>query len=136
MKYKMQIAAATLMALSSVAFAAETNKATGDRSTCCMVANGCVEHIGKDIQSADASLAALDDAQKSNDPKKLHAAIDAARKSLSDIKNNESKTQLAMKALYQHLTKVEEKAQKLKADQSSLNDLLNGDGLNAQFIIN
>jgi hypothetical protein len=136
MKYKIQLAAATLIALSSVAFAAETNKGTADRTTCCMVANGCVEHIGKDIQAADQSLAALDEAQKSNNPKKLHDAISAARKSISDIKTNESKTQLAMKALYDHLTKVEEKAHKLKAEQSSLDDLLNGDGLTTEFIIN
>ncbi|HEY9791395.1 MAG TPA: hypothetical protein V6D22_13410 [Candidatus Obscuribacterales bacterium] len=138
MKISVELLAVSLLALSTVALAAQTNasETKSDKATCCMVANGVVQHTERNIKAIDTAVASLEQAKTSNDPKSMRAAIELAYKSLNEIKQDETKNDKAMKALYSHLTKVEQKAAQLRADQGSLSDLLNGDGLDAQFIIN
>jgi hypothetical protein len=87
-----------------------------------------VEYSKKNIRRIDDAVSKIDRARSSNDPKVLRDALELAYRSLSDVKVDEGKNARAMRALHDHLNKVEERAQ-------SLNNLLSGDGLDAQFII-
>jgi hypothetical protein len=138
MKISVELLTVSFLALSTVALAAQTpaSETKSDKTTCCMVANGVVQHTQHNIKAIDTAVSSLEQVKNSNDPKAMRAALELAYKSLNEIKQDETKNEKAMKALYSHLTKVEQKAAQLKADQGSLSDLLDGDGLDAQFIIN
>jgi hypothetical protein len=135
MNQKIQILTLALLTFSTIAVAAETSPKQAqktDKESVCVVANDCAQTTHKSIAAIDKAVAAVDAARTSNDPKALHSALELAYKSLSEIKTDETKSERKMKALYTHLTKVEEHSARLKKDQDSLNDLLNGD----QFVIN
>ena len=137
MNNKLVLTISSLLLLSSMAIGAETSpsKSKASQATCCMVANGCVQHTSRNLKTIDNTVSAVDSARTSNDPKAMHDALELAYKSLNEIKQDEAKNERAMKALYNHLTRVEEKAAKVKQEQSALNSLLDGQGLDAEFII-
>ena len=99
----MQLLAGTLFVLSTVAVAAESTSPKSEKVTCCMVANGVVEHTDKDLKKIDEAVSQLTAARNSNDPKVLHNAVEIAYKSLTDVRQDETKNSRAMKALFKHL---------------------------------
>ena len=128
MNRNIHLLAASLFIMSSMAVVAKTSGDQAQKASCCMVANGCAKHSKKNIEKIDDAVSQLDSVRSSEDPKKLHEALDIAYKSLAEVKADEGKNNRAMRALYEHLTKVEQNAKQLDG-------MLSGDGLDANFII-
>jgi hypothetical protein len=123
MRSHFQTIALSILLLSAVIGVGAQTATNGSKNPINNALNSMADNGSKACDGVDCVISAVQDAKKSNDPKKMKQALDMAEKQLSDTKQKTHKATKIAQVVRDHMEKVDAQRIKVKEEQQRLDAL-------------
>ena len=124
MKSQLQTLAVTVLLLGvAIGVGAQTNGNVPAKKVINNALSSVADSSSKSCDGVDCVISAVQDAKKSNDIKKMRAALDMAQQQLTDVKSKSHRASKIAALVKDHMDKIDEQRNKVKDEQRKLDAL-------------